>query len=118
MYKKFPINLLKRKKEGIYPLFTGHILLFFLSGNKLSGLRHRGLLLAAVPGGIAQGVSGNDVQVPDHRLLGLCRISALYGHVDLVVGLLAFALGVCVTVLCVRLRGHEGDSADEERYDD
>ena len=32
--------------------------------------------------------------------------------------LLAFALGVCVTVLCVRLRGHEGDSADEERYDD
>ena len=36
----------------------------------------------------------------------------------LVVGLLAFALGVCVTVLCVRLRGHEGDSADEERYDD
>ena len=36
----------------------------------------------------------------------------------LVVGLLAFVLGVCVTVLCVRLRGHEGDSADEERYDD
>ena len=36
----------------------------------------------------------------------------------LVVGLLAFALGVCVTWLCVRLRGHEGDSADEERYDD
>ena len=36
----------------------------------------------------------------------------------LVVGLLAFALGVCVTVLCIRLRGHEGDSADEERYDD
>lgn len=36
----------------------------------------------------------------------------------LLVGLLAFALGVCVTVLCVRLRGHEGDSADEERYDD
>ena len=36
----------------------------------------------------------------------------------LVVGLLAFALGVCVTVLCVRLRGHEGDSADEERHDD
>ena len=36
----------------------------------------------------------------------------------LVVGLLAFALGVCVTVLCVRLRGHEEDSADEERYDD
>ena len=34
------------------------------------------------------------------------------------VSLLAFALGVCVTVLCVRLRGHEGDSADEERYDD
>ena len=36
----------------------------------------------------------------------------------LVVSLLAFALGVCVTVLCVRLRGHEEDSADEERYDD
>ena len=36
----------------------------------------------------------------------------------LVVGLLAFALGVCVTVLCIRLRGHEGDSADEERHDD
>jgi hypothetical protein len=35
-----------------------------------------------------------------------------------VVGLLAFALGVCVTVLCVRLRGHERDTADEERYDD
>ena len=36
----------------------------------------------------------------------------------LLVGLLAFALGVCVTVLCVRLRGHERDTADEERYDD
>ncbi len=36
----------------------------------------------------------------------------------LVVGLLAFALGVCVTVLCVRLRGHEGDTADGERHDD
>ena len=36
----------------------------------------------------------------------------------LVVGLLAFALGVCVTVLCVRLRGHERDTADEERHDD
>ena len=36
----------------------------------------------------------------------------------LVVGLLAFALGVCVTVLCVRLRGHEQDTADGERHDD
>ena len=36
----------------------------------------------------------------------------------LVVGLLAFALGVCVTVLCVRLRGREGDTTDGERHDD
>ena len=40
------------------------------------------------------------------------------GFSDAALGLLAFALGVCVTVLCVRLRGREGDSADEERYDD
>ena len=40
------------------------------------------------------------------------RLRRFYGTV------LAFALGVCVTVLCVRLRGHEEDSADEERYDD
>ena len=89
MYKKFPINLLKRKKEGIYPFSQGISSSFSCREINFSGLlRHRGLLLAAVPGGIAQGVSGNDVQVPDHRLLGLCRISVLYGHVDLVVGLL------------------------------
>ena len=34
------------------------------------------------------------------------------------VALRAFALGVCGTVLCVRLRGQERDTADEERYDD
>lgn len=31
----------------------------------------------------------------------------------LVIGLLAFALGACVTVLCVRLRRHERDEEDE-----
>ena len=34
----------------------------------------------------------------------------------LLVGLLAFALGVCVTVLCVRL--HERDEGSEEERDD
>lgn len=35
----------------------------------------------------------------------------------LLVGLLAFALGVCVTVLCIRLRRYERDADDEERRD-
>ena len=37
----------------------------------------------------------------------------------LLVGLLAFALGVCVTVLCFRLRGHgrDADADEEERGD-
>ncbi len=35
----------------------------------------------------------------------------------LLVGLLAFALGVCVTVLCFRLRGRGRDTDDEERGD-
>ena len=35
----------------------------------------------------------------------------------LVVGLLAFALGVCVTVLCVRLRRHEREEESEEPRD-
>ena len=61
-------------------------------------------LALAMPG-IAEGFS--DTTLGGGRSLGY-----------LVVGLLAFVLGVCVTVLCVRLRGHEGDSADEERYDD
>ncbi len=33
----------------------------------------------------------------------------------LVVGLLAFALGVCVTMLCLRLRRYERDEDDKER---
>ena len=33
----------------------------------------------------------------------------------LVVGLLAFALGVCVTILCLRLRRYEQDEDDRER---
>ena len=33
----------------------------------------------------------------------------------LVVGLLAFALGVCVTILCLRLGRYEQDEDDRER---
>ena len=65
--------------------------------------------LALVMPGITEGFS-------DTALGGGMAASIFSGY--LVVGLLAFVLGVCVTVLCVRLRGHEGDSADEERYDD
>ena len=36
----------------------------------------------------------------------------------LLVGLLAFALGVCVTVLCFRLRRYERDEDSGERRDD
>ena len=69
--------------------------------------------LALVMPGITEGFS-------DTALGGGMAASIFSGRSlgYLVVGLLAFALGVCVTVLCVRLRGHEGDSADEERYDD
>ena len=69
--------------------------------------------LALVMPGITEGFS-------DTALGGGMAVSIFSGRSlgYLVVGLLAFALGVCVTVLCVRLRGHEGDSADEERYDD
>lgn len=35
----------------------------------------------------------------------------------LVVGLLAFALGVCVTVLCIRLHRHEREEESEEPRD-
>ena len=35
----------------------------------------------------------------------------------LVIGLLAFALGVCVTVLCVRLRRHEREEESEGPHD-
>lgn len=69
--------------------------------------------LALVMPGITEGFS-------DTALGGGMAASIFSGRSlgYLVVGLLAFVLGVCVTVLCVRLRGHEGDSADEERYDD
>ena len=69
--------------------------------------------LALVMPGITEGFS-------DTALGGGMAASIFSGRSlgYLVVGLLAIALGVCVTVLCVRLRGHEGDSADEERYDD
>ena len=36
----------------------------------------------------------------------------------LLVGLLAFALGVCVTVLCVRLHERERDEGSEEERGD
>ena len=36
----------------------------------------------------------------------------------LAVGLLAFALGVCVTVLCFRLRKYEREQDGEEGHDD
>lgn len=36
----------------------------------------------------------------------------------LLVGLIAFALGVCVTLFCMRLRRFEQDADDEEREDD
>ena len=69
--------------------------------------------LALVMPGITEGFS-------DTALGGGMAASIFSGRSlgYLVVGLLAFVLGVCVTVLCVRLRGHEGDSTDEERYDD
>ena len=69
--------------------------------------------LALVMPGITEGFSD--------AALGVGMAASIFSGRSLgylVVGLLAFALGVCVTVLCVRLRGHEGDSADEERYDD
>ena len=65
--------------------------------------------LALVMPGITEGFSDT--------ALGVGMAASVFSGRGLV-GLLAFALGVCVTVLCVRLRGHEGDSADEERYDD
>ena len=37
---------------------------------------------------------------------------------DLLVGLLAFALGVCVAVLCVRLHERERDEGSEEEHGD
>ena len=36
----------------------------------------------------------------------------------LLVGLIAFALGVCVTLFCTRLRRFEQDADDEEQEDD
>lgn len=69
--------------------------------------------LALVMPGITEGFSD--------AALGVGMAASIFSGRSLgylVVGLLAFALGVCVTVLCVRLRGREGDSADEERYDD
>ena len=69
--------------------------------------------LALVMPGITEGFS-------DAALGGGMAASIFSGRSlgYLVVGLLAFALGVCVTVLCVRLRGHEQDTADGERHDD
>ena len=82
----------RRRARGIFCAGTAACLAIIVS------------LALAMPG-ITEGFS--DASIFSGRSLGY-----------LVVGLLAFALGVCVTVLCVRLRGHERDTADEERYDD
>lgn len=80
---------------------------------RYSGLSRCDVSLALVMPGITEGFSDT--------ALGVGMAASVFSGRSLgylVVGLLAFALGVCVTVLCVRLRGHEEDSADEERYDD
>ena len=69
--------------------------------------------LALVMPGITEGFS-------DATLGGGMAASIFSGRSlgFLVGGLLVLVFGVCVRVLCVRVRGHEEDSADEERYDD
>ena len=90
----------RRRARGIFCAGTAACFVMFVS-------------LALVMPGITEGFSDTALDV---GLAASVFSGRSLGY--LVMGLPAFALGVCVTVLCVRLRGHEGDSADEERYDD
>ena len=69
--------------------------------------------LALVMPGITEGFSD--------AALGVGMAASIFSGRSLgylVVGLLAFALGVCVTVLCVRLHERERDEGSEEEHGD
>ena len=139
MVGRTPSNIMAIRplKQGTVADFelTNTMLRFFLNGVLSKRLFSGPRVVMSVPSGVTETEKHSLINIlldagvkrtylldrPLAAALGVGMAASVFSGRSLgylVVGLLAFALGVCVTVLCVRLRGHEGDSADEERYDD
>ena len=70
--------------------------------------------------GVSIAMPGMTAQLQPDSCTGFETAASMYGGRDalgyIIVGLLAFLLGVCMTILCFRLRQMERDEKDEGQH--
>ena len=81
-------------------------------------LRRGRLVMAAAAAACLALLAGVSIAMPG--MTGFETAASMYGGSDalgyIIVGLLAFLLGVCMTILCFRLRQMERDEKDEGQH--
>ena len=74
----------------------------------------------ALLAGVLIAMPGMTAQLQPDSCTGFETAASMYGGSDalgyIIVGLLAFLLGVCMTILCFRLRQMERDEKDEGQH--
>ena len=74
----------------------------------------------ALLAGVSIAMPGMTAQLQPDSCTGFETAASMYGGGDalgyIIVGLLAFLLGVCMTILCFRLRQMERDEKDEGQH--
>ena len=74
----------------------------------------------ALLAGVSIAMPGMTAQLQPDSCTGFETAASMYGGRDalgyIIVGLLAFLLGVCMTILCFRLRQMERDEKDEGQH--
>lgn len=74
----------------------------------------------ALLAGVSIAMPGMTAQLQPDNYTGFETAASMYGGSDalgyIIVGLLAFLLGVCMTILCFRLRQMERDEKDEGQH--
>gem|GEM_PF-6885732 len=87
------------------------------AGSLWQQLRRRALRRLA---GVSFAMPGMTAQLQPDSCTGFETVASMYGGSDalgyIIVGLLAFLLGVCMTILCFRLRQMERDEKDEGQH--
>ena len=83
-------------------------------------LRRGRLVMAAAAAACLALLAGMTAQLQPDSCTGFETAASMYGGSDalgyIIVGLLAFLLGVCMTILCFRLRQMERDEKDEGQH--
>ena len=90
------------------------------NGSGAAGSLWQQLRCLALLAGVSIAMPGMTAQLQPDSCTGFETAASMYGGGDalgyIIVGLLAFLLGVCMTILCFRLRQMERDEKDEGQH--